>query len=83
MDEKGNFIREPGLINYYLIVNNGELRIPVSQESVSIVAQHLSGPSTEPQVREETQEELEDRYADTYSSEETPNDDVADGVGQI
>jgi hypothetical protein len=68
-----------GSAEFYLVFNEGELRVPVSEEAAHVVVQHMYGSGT--QEHEEPQEAQDDSPA--LSPPDSDNGSDEDGVDQI
>lgn len=63
---------------YFLVFNDGELRVPVTEEAAGLVVQEMYGNQQEQAPAETPSEEIADDYAPTFRGEEGD-----DGVAQI
>lgn len=77
-----SFQKKGSVTSYFLVFNDGELRVPVSEEAAEVVIKEMYGKE-EPQ--EEAQVDQDDHVNGsdyTYRSQ-TSDEDEDDGVGQI
>lgn len=64
---------------FYLVFNDGELRVPVTEEAANVVVQEMYGNAPEPErTSEDTYE-----YPDPERNEDDDDSDSNDGVTQI
>lgn len=68
-------------VQYYLVFNNGELRVPVTEAAAEIVVKEMYGEQPEEQEQEVAQES----NGHSYTEEPPRNDDNQDedGVDQV